>query len=230
MSSFKDVAGTLFVALICIIPVVIGFGAIGWKIYNSAKSSKTAVRLGDALGLEKISQTVSPKEAWYGGVHDGRRFAIKPISIKSHYYDGGRRRPSLDHYLRIVLEIKSDKPLGIVVYRSPEQKGGSAETFEEAFPTIKNTSRLTASAQAALLAFVQKGYETGLQGTTYRTDEGVRNLTLRNRVGVPEVQLSSDVLPDAHVVLAHDHPDPNLSTDELNGLLAEMTAVSRTIE
>ena len=220
---------TLFIGLICLIPVALGFGALGWKIYHNTKSDKAAVRLGDALGLEKISQTNNPKNAWYGGVADDRYFAVKPVSMKRYYYDGGRRRASLDYYLRIVLEVNVDKPLDVVVYRSP-QEGGGAETFAEAFPTIKNISRLTASAQNALLAFAQKGYETGLQGTTLRTDKGVRNLTLRDRASVPEVQLSSEVLADAQVILAHDHPKPNLDAAELNEMLAEMTAVARTIE
>jgi hypothetical protein len=117
----------------------------------------------------------------------------------------------------------------VVVYRRPQERGG-ADTFEEAFPAVKNASRLTGSAQEALLAFAQTGYGTGLQGTTYRYDKGVRNLTLRDRPGTPEAQLAREVLPDAPVILVHDHPNPNLQAEELNELLGEMTAVAQAVE
>lgn len=231
--SGQDIVEILMVLLICCLPILIGFGALGWVIYHNAKSRKTAVRLGESLGLDKISQTTDPMKTWYGGKVNGRSFAIKPIAFKgSHYFDG-RRRPSAEYYLRIVMEVQSEEPLGIVVYRSPQQRDGAETanaTFEETFPTIKNGNRLTTSARNAMLAFAQKGYETGLNEKTYRTKKGVRNLTLRDRDDVPEEQLSREVLPDAHVILAHDHPNSNLSPDELNNLLDEITAVVHAIE
>ncbi len=226
----QDVGSALFFALICLGPVALAFGGLGWKIYHNAKSRKAAVRLGESLGLEELNRASNPVNVWYGGVYDGRRFAVKPVGIKSHYYDGrGRRRPDVDYYLRIVLEVKVDEPLDVVVYRRPQERGGAA-TFEAAFPAVKNASRLTGSAQAALLAFVQKGYETGLQGTTYRYDKGARNLTLRDRPGTPEAQLAGEVLPDAPVILVHDHPNPNLPAEALYELLGEMTAVAQAVE
>jgi hypothetical protein len=226
----QDVGSALVFALVCLGPVALVFGGFGWKIYHNVKSSKAAVRLGESLGLEKLNQARSPVNVWYGGVFDGRRFAVKPVGIKSHFYDGGgRRRPDASYYLRIVLEVKVDEPLDVVVYRRPQERGG-ATTFEETFPTVKNASRLTGSAQAALLAFAQMGYETGLQGTTYRYDKGARNLTLRDRAGMPEAQLARDVLPDAPVILVHDHPKPNLPAEALNELLGEMTAVVQAVE
>jgi hypothetical protein len=226
---FQDVAQTLFFLLICLGPVALAFGGLAWKIYHNNKSSKAAVRLSESLGLAQISRSNNPKKAWYGGEWDGRRFAVKPIAIRSYFYDGGgRRRPDVDYYLRIVLEVKVDGTKDVVVYRRPQERGGAA-TFEEAFHT-KNASRLTGSAQEALLAFAQKGYETGLQGTTYRYDKGARNLALRDRPGTPEAQLSGEVMPDAPLILIHDHPNPNLDGEALHELLAEMTAVVQAVE
>jgi len=69
-----------------------------------------------------------------------------------------------------------------------------------------------------------------MKETTYRAEKGVRNLTLRDRVGTPEEQLSREVLADVHVILAHDHPYPNINSEELRLLLDELTAVCRAIE
>jgi len=219
-----DVIELLTIALLCCLPIVLGFGGLGWVIYHNMKSRKTAVNLSESLGLDKISEN-----GWYGGVQNGRSFAIKPVAFKgSHYFDG-RKRPTAEFYLRVVMEVQTDAPLGIAVYRSPTERSG-AETFEEAFPTLKQASHLTGAARGALLGFAQKGYETGMKETTYRAEKGVRNLTLRDRVGTPEEQLSREVLADVHVILAHDHPYPNINSEELRLLLDELTAVCRAIE
>jgi len=226
----NDVIELLTIALMCCLPIVLGFGGLGWVIYHNAKSRKTAVNLSESLGLDKISQNeTSPMKTWYGGVHNGRLFAIKPVAFKgSHYFDG-RKRSTAEFYLRVVMEVGADAPMGIVAYRSPTERGG-ADSFEEAFPTVKNTSYLTGAARGALLGFAQKGYETGVKETTYRKEKGVRNLTLRDRADVPEVQLSREVMPAVHVILAHAHPYPNINSDELMVLLDELTAVVDTIE
>ena len=228
--SGKDIAQLLAIVLMCCLPIILAFGGLGWTIYHNAKSRKTAVNLSQSLGLDKISQNeTSSMKTWYGGVHNGRSFAIKPVAFKGKQYFDGRKRSTTEFYLRIVMEVQTDAPLGIVVYRRPSELGG-AETFEEAFPTLKQASYLTGAARGALLGFAQKGYETGMKETTYRTEKGVRNLTLRDRVGTPEVQLSREVMPDVHVILAHDHPYPNINSEELTVLLDELTAVCHTIE
>ncbi len=214
----------------CLIPLTAIFGSAGWLIYHTMQSRKTAVRLGESLGLDKLNpEEKNPMKAWYGGMYDGRFFAIKPVVYKGRSYIDGQSRPVANFYLRVVMELLVDAPLGIVVYRSPQEKRSGA-TFEEIFPTIKNGTRLNSSARNALLAFAQQGYETGLHGATYQIESGVRNLTLRDRAGVPEIQLNRQIMPHVHVILTHDHPYPNLNGEELNMLLEEMTAVARSIE
>ncbi len=225
-----DIVQLLSIALMCCLPIVIGFGGLGWMIYHNMKSRKTAVRLGESLGLDKLNpHEKSEMKAWYGGVYNGRLFAIKPVVYKGRSYIDGQSRPTANFYLRVVMEVQVDEPLTIVVYRSPQEQG-DGETFEETFPTIKNGTRLNASARNALLAFAQQGYETGMRETSLRTKKGVRNLTLRDRAGIPEVQIGRDIMPNVHVILAHDHPYPNLNSEELNVLLEEMTAVIHPIE
>ena len=228
--SGKDVVQLLAIVVMCCLPIVLAFGGLGWTIYHNTKSRKTAVNLSESLGLNKISKNeTSPMKTWYGGVHNGRSFAIKPVAFKGSSYFDGRKRSTAEFYLRVVMEVPADAPMGIVVYRRPSEKGG-AESFEEAFPTLKNASYLSGAARGALLGFAQKGYETGLKETTYRTEKGVRNLTLRDRAGTPEEQLSREVMPNVHVILAHDHPYPNINSAELTVLLDELTAVCHAIE
>ncbi|HAV76642.1 MAG TPA: hypothetical protein DCX53_04730, partial [Anaerolineae bacterium] len=59
---------------------------------------------------------------------------------------------------------------------------------------------------------------------------GMRNLSLSDRKDVPKGWISDETLPNANVILTHDHPYVDISIDEFRGILDDIDAVAEAIE
>ena len=202
-----------------------------WMISNVFRSQKAATQLAEVMGLAPLNQAEKPVMIWSGGEVQGYRFGIKSVGFVSSYYFEGKSRRSVSYYLRIVLALNVSNPLGVVAYRS-HKDGGKLDSFEEAFPTLENGSKLSSTAQGAMLDFIKKGYLTGFRkGGSVRFSPGIRNLCLRDRADAPEGLLADDVFGETAVILVHDHPNAiSVTPDQLQTLLTEMVEVAKTIE
>jgi hypothetical protein len=227
--SLRDAATMLFLAVLCFVPLSLAVVGGGWQLWYTFRSRVAGRRLAEALGLTPLNESPKQMAIWYGGEFQGRPFAIKPIGTTYRYYGMDRSRTGVNFLLRIVMTVQTPRPLGVVVYRGATRAKANPQNFDDAFDQ-QNADRLSAQAQAALFEFVQKGYRTGLTGVTFRMNKGARNLRLRDRVTAPDGLLAPEALPDAPVILVHDHPDTTISGEELQALLADMAAVTRAVE
>lgn len=79
--------------------------------------------------------------------------------------------------------------------------------------------------------FIEKGYPTGISGTTLRISRGTRSLAVYDRTAVPAALGIADfVLPDATAVLLHDHSDTDLTRNAAAALLDDLAAAAAALE
>ena len=227
--TLRDAFGYLVLAGLCIVPLSLALIGGGLKIADSIRSRGAAGRLARVMGLTPLNQTTKQMAIWYGGRHNQRNFAIKPYGSTYRYYAAERSRTGVRFYLQIIMEVKVPQPMDVMVKRGARRASKNPQNFEEAFDTT-NGNKLTAEAQVAMFDFVQKGYRTGFTGTDIRFSKGTRNLHLYDRTAAEVGALDPEVLPDAHVILIHDHPDTAISADTLQSLLDDMAVVAHTIE
>jgi hypothetical protein len=228
-ATLREWAGLLAFAAMCGIPLLFFLVVAGWQLRHILRTRTVGRRLAGAMGLEPLNQANKLAAIWHGGEHQGHRFAIAPFGVRDRANTLGSNRTGTQFVLRIVMAIQVSEPLGVVVYRGPDGASRNPQNFDEAFDQ-ENAGRLTGEAQTAMFEFVQKGYRTGLVGVTLRLDKGTRDLRLRDRATAPEKLLAPEVLPDANVILVHDHADTTISTEGLRALLDEMAAIARLVE
>jgi hypothetical protein len=215
----------IVLGLSLLLALAAGVGAAVWALSRASKTRNASISLAQQLGWQPITPGRAPADTWYGGVAHDRRVAIKVVALRNVLAsDGARRSP----YLRIAMEVLVAEPLGVMAFRRVGDPS-SLHRFEEAFST-ENASRIGPQARKAMIDFVARGYPTGLQGTSYRSSPGTRNLWLKDRARIEAGPLDPAVLPDARTVLVHDHPDPALHPDAFGKLLHEMAVVAWTLE
>ena len=227
--TLQETFASLALAALCIVPIGLALIGGGWKIAHIFRSKGAGGRLAQAMGLIPLNQTTKQMEIWYGGQHNQRDFAIRPYGLTYRYYAAERSRTGVKFYLQIIVEVKVPQPLDVMVKRGVQKASKNPQNFEEAFETT-NAGKLTGQARAAMFDFVQKGYKTGLTGSTLRFSKGRRNLQLYDRASAKVGALAPEVLPDAHVVLIHDHPETTISADTVRSLLDDMVVVAKAIE
>lgn len=227
--SLRDTFGILFLAGLCSVAVVPALGGAFWRLQHTFRSRVAGRRLAQAMGLQPLNQSTKQPAIWYGGEHQGRRFAIKPVGSTYRYYAQERSRIGVRFYLQIIMEVLVSEPMGATIYRGIKGASKNPQNFKEAF-TLESVGRLAGTAQAAMFDFVQKGYPTGMSGLSFRFNKGTRNLSLRDRATVPPGMLAPEIWPDVSVILVHDHPDTGISPEQLRAFLDEMAAVARAIE
>lgn len=216
------------ILLLCLGPLGLLGGSLAWQVYAYRQSRRVAVRLASALGLSPLNKTADPLQAWYGGQHAGRPFAIRTYARRERHVAGGDYTISARFWLRVVMAVQSLP--GVTVAPGPGLRSGRVAQPTDAFQ-MDGLARLPSAAQAAMFAFVQKGYPTGLVGTTLRTHPGARSLALCDRAAPPDwLPLEAEVLPDAAGVLVHDHTNTALTIEQMQALLDDLVTVARAIE
>lgn len=225
----EDLLGPLFVLLLCALPAALFVISLVWIVRFNGRARRAAQTAAEQFGLASLSDSSDPLAAWYGGDYQGRDIALKLYGRRERSYSGNGYMISASFWLRIVMEVRLAAPLGRALEPGPGMPRGPVQTFAEAFDAP--AADLAPAAQAALLDFVQRGYPTGLSGTTWRTSTGARSLALYDRAAVPErLGLPAFVLPDAAAVLIHDHQDTGLSQEALAALLDQLSAVAAALE
>lgn len=227
--SFSETLGTLCLAGLCILPVLATFAALGLKLVDVIRSPKAARRLADEMGLQQLNEAPKDLSICFGGIHAKRSFVIKTGGKAYRYYAAERSRTGVRFYLRMIMKVRVDQPLRVLAYRPPKDAKKNPQSFEEAFE-LENAAKLDPQVQEAMFAFVQKGYRTGITISNIRINKGLRNLHLVDRTAVDDRVLDKDILPDAHVILVHDHPDTNIDKETLLDFLDDLAEVARAIE
>lgn len=226
--TLQSAAEALLVLLLCLGPVGLMVGSLAWQIRFYRQSRWAGARLAAGLGLTPLNEAANPLQVWYGGEHAGRPFALRVYARRERSYVGGDYITSARFWLRVVMA--APVPPGVTVAPGPGLRTGRVTQPADAFQ-MDGFAQLPAAAQAATFAFVQKGYPTGLVGTTFRTHKGARSLVLCDRAAPPDwLPLEPVVLPDAAGVLVHDHENSTLSIEQMRALLDDLAVVARTIE
>lgn len=178
----RDLATLLFFACCGGGLILLALGGLGRQLWYVFQSRKAGERLATALGLASLNQSAKQMAIWYGGERAGRRFALKPFGTPRHYFAMGRSRVGARFQLRILMEVRVTPPGEIDVYLDREKDAGEPGRFEEAFAG-ENVAWLTPEGRAAMFAFAQKGYATGLnlKKFSFRTAKGWRRLRLCDR-------------------------------------------------
>lgn len=228
MSNPTDLLSVFIVGtVLCGVPLFI----IGVVILSAAANLKQQTahqRIAQQAGFQVIQQESNVQRTWYGGFHNGRRVAIKVITIPYRTLGGDSgSRVGVRMTLRIVMEVDPENPDGLQV-QSKETKKIPA-TFEEAF-TEKGIP-LPRAARDAMLAFIYLGYPAGIsKDLSLRFSRGIRNLILSERKTVEKNILPENILPDAKAVLIYNHLIAEPSLAEFNTLLTELDAIARAVE
>jgi len=216
-NSLRQVTTALFWSAGCIGLPLFAVAGLVWTLVDNRRSRQAGRKLADELGLRALTPSDNPLQVWYGGEHNGRSFALKPVVFASRAYDGYRHRTGMraHFYLRIVMAVNLPRPLAVIAERTHDDQD-AATTFTEAFPRLENGEKLNGRSQQALLHFVQNGD---------------RNLRLLDRAAAPAALLAADALPQAAVILIHDQPKVTAVTPaHLQTLLDHLSAVAAVLE
>jgi hypothetical protein len=220
----------LAILLLCGLPLGLVALSLVWTVRHNLRSRQAGETAAAAAGLARLNEDSDPLAVWYGGEYGDRGIALKTFARRERSYAVDGYMTSARFWLRIVMEVKLAAPLGIPVEPGPGVARGRVAALEDALST-EALDRLPLKAQAALYDFVQKGYPTGLVGTTLRTNKGARSIAVYDCTAVPErLHIPADVLPGAAAVLVHDHSDAVLNKDALMTLLDDMQSVARALE
>lgn len=213
--------------LICLVPVAAMVGSLIWSVRNNTLSRRSGQRLAAAMGLQPLNKSPNGMAVWYGGWHAGHEFALRPFG-KTERQPGFPT--SATFWLRIVMAVYLPEPMGINVLPGPKVASGNPKDINEAFRS-EYLDRLPESVREAMFDFVRKGYPNGLSGTTYRLSKGARTLLVHDRATAPDwLGLDPFVLPEATVVVIHDHYDMRINRDASEALMDDLAAVARMIE
>jgi hypothetical protein len=157
-NSLRQVTTALFWSAGCIGLPLFAVAGLVWTLVDNRRSRQVGRKLADELGLRALTPSDNPLQVWYGGEHNGRSFALKPVVFASRAYDGYRHRTGIraHFYLRLVMAVNLPRPLAVTAERTHEDQNG-ATTFTEAFPRLENGEKLNGRSQQALLNFVQNG-------------------------------------------------------------------------
>ncbi len=228
--SGDGLASLLAILLLCGLPLGLVALSLVWIVRHNLRSRQAGETAAAAAGLSRLNQDSDPLAVWYGGEFDGRGVALKPFARRERSYADNGYTTSARFWLRLVMEVRLTAPLGVPLEPGPGVARGRVTALEDAL-SVDARDRLPLKAQTALYDFVQKGYPTGLVGTTLRTNKGARSVAVYDRAAVPErLGIPEEVLPEAAAVLVHDHNDAVLSKNALLALLDDMQIVARALE
>lgn len=222
-----DLFNTLFfIGFFCCFPLLIIGGILYSTYINLAHNRLAHQKLAQALGYVQLNPANHILKTWFGGLYQNRAVAITTYGSTYRYYSGDRSRVGVQFILRIAMEVQTDEIPGLLIRRT--QQKGIPQTFEDAFEQ-HHAGFLSHAARNAMLAFVYKGYPTGLnKALAIRFVSGIRNLTYRPRAEGDV--LPPEVLPHARMILVHEYPDAGLSPEKFRALLDDMCAVAQAIE
>lgn len=211
----------LFVIACCITPLgLAGALYLIWRRWQQRTQSIEATAA--ALGLEKRLKIPGrlPHQQWwwYEGVwEDGRSVGLLPVGIlrvnRQHYERPATRR---DPALRLIVEVKVSKPLGVKVMRNMDWgEKRPLDSFESAFD-VRNGEKLTPVAQEALLNFLKEQHGTFL---------------LSDRAAVLDrIITSHNLMEETTAVLLHEYEVTILDIETVKAKVASMVALARLFE
>lgn len=201
--------------------VVVAVG--GFAVFKIIRGKNAGKKLAESMGLTPLNQTDQVKEQWYGGSHNERRFAIRPVPHVKWKYVNGRRHNDVTYYMGIVLEAKPATPLGFVAICDREQTP-STVGFVDAF-NVSGTEAPSDAAKAAMLQFVQKTVDKGDQGfALYVADSALFSEQMHIHL------MPSQTLPDVAAVLITHHENVNLTPEQLQSTLADLERIAEALE
>ncbi|MDZ7639036.1 MAG: hypothetical protein U5J83_12450 [Bryobacterales bacterium] len=216
--------GILVVLMLALIAV--GIAAVLWQIIYTAKHWRAAERLATALRWQALHPLPPAKPVWFGGRAQGRRAAIWTFGKGSaRSVESGK--PSASLALRVLMEVAVPRPIGVAL-RSRE--GVRAEAGFDWHFQGTGAERLHGPEREAMLEFVRKTYPLGVEGLHLRVTRRPRDLKVADRASISPDDVPPEVLGDAQVLLAHDHPGPHIPPRDLEQVLFEMASVAFAIE
>jgi hypothetical protein len=223
----QDIFGILFFGFIfCLLPLSV-IGGLIFSMVAKIGQGTAHQKLGQAVGFSPLTPSTDIKNTTYGGSYRGRAFAIRTFSSVYRYYLDGRSRRAFNIKLRVIAEVRAKEPLGVKAY--PNKNEAIAQTFEDGF--IIEGGALSPAARQAMLAFAWRGHKKGLRKDLRIVfTRGMRNLSLSDRSDVPPGWITDEALADSKVILTHDHPFVDLTSEEFKSILDELDAVAQAIE
>jgi hypothetical protein len=228
MSNATELLNVLIIGIVvCGVPLFI-IGIIIYSTVINLNQQKAHQRIAQQVGFQALNQESNVQRTWYGGVHNGRRVAIKVIAVpyRTGSSDGGSR-VGVQMELRIIMEVDPENPDGLYVQNKSLKK--IPATFEEAF--IEKGFPLTRAVRDAMLAFIYMGYPTGIsKNLSLRFTRGLRDLLLMERKAAGKHVLPETVLPDAKAILVHNHLIAEPTPAEFNTLLTQLDAIAGAVE
>lgn len=233
-NSLRQVVTAVFwITFGCGLPIA---GVLGLVLFvrDKNRSKDLGRRLAGEMGLTPLTDVATAKNqwhVWYGGWHEGRPVAIKPMVFGSSSYDPLHNRQSVgaDFYLRAVMAVDVPASFNVNAQRTHEDETG-VSNLAEAFPTLENEQNVASRSREALLDFVRR--ENSVADAKARPSKAApRNLRLCGRAGAPPDLISADVLPEAGAILVHDLPRAaSVKVADLKDLLDDLLALAVLIE
>jgi hypothetical protein len=228
MSNSTDLFSIFIVGMVlCGVPLFISGVVIITAVIN-LNQQKAHQRIAQQVGFQALNQESNVQRTWYGGIHHGRRVAIKVIATPYRTLGGDSgSRVGVRMTLRIVMEVDPENPDGLQVQNKSIKT--IPVTFEEAF--TEKGKPLTHAVRDAMRAFIYMGYPTGFsKDLSLRFSRGLRDLLLMERKAAGKNVLPENVLPDAKAILVHNHLIAEPMPAEFDTLLTELDAIAEAIE
>lgn len=221
MSDFLSVV--VGVGFLCCFPVLLIGGPVGFVLYRNKQRRQGSAAIAQALGLQPTAK--AKQMQWYEGrlkngrLENGRLLAYVPIVFKTPFYDyKGSRHGSYDSAVRLVLEVKRERPLNAKLFRHEKWSKSRAplDSFETAF-AAENGGTLTGSQQEALLAFARQH-----PGTT---------IWLGDRAGAStDVFNAPEVMAGVVSFLLFEYKVVNPSPEEIEAKAAELSRLAHLFD
>lgn len=228
MSNSTDLFSILIVGIVlCGVPLFISGMVIISAVIN-LNQQKAHQRIAQQVGFQALNQESNVQRTWYGGVHNGRRVAIKVIATPYRTLGGDSgTRVGVRMTLRVIMEVDPESPDDLLVQNKSLKT--IPATFEEAF--VEKGVPLTQAVRDAMLAFIYMGYPTGIsKDMSLRFSRGLRDLLLMERKTAGKNILPENILPNAKAILVHNHLIAEPKPAEFNTLLTELDAIGEAVE
>lgn len=229
LANLREIGAVLFgISFLCVLPTVFVLAMV-YQFYIQMNSRRAAERLAKAMGLQQLNEASHFTQVWYGGVSQGQQFAIRPIvRLQRTSATTEGRRYNLSVKLRVAVPVNTSRPEGINLYHVA--KKDIPQTFDEAFAGDR-VEQVNPAGRTAMLAFIHKIYPKGFtKDLDLRLRSRTRHLQLSDRATAPKELVAEGVLDNATAVLVHDHERPGLSSDDLQQLVGELSAVATALE
>ncbi|MEM7118389.1 MAG: hypothetical protein AAF614_38555 [Chloroflexota bacterium] len=211
----------LFIVACCLTPL--GLAGVGFYLWRHQQQRTAGIEeTAAALGLEKKIQIPGrlPHQQWwwYEGVwEDGRSFGFMPIGIQRANTDYIKRTAThFDPAMRLIVEVKVPKPLGVKVMRNINWgEKRPLDSFDSAFD-VKNGEAVAPITQEALLNFIRQHSGTFL---------------LSDRTDILDKTLNSlQIMEGKTAVLLHEYEVTTPDVETMRQKIEALVVLAQRIE